>query len=140
LREILRSEGLSKGTDPSRALRELRGYLKKQSVIFYISDFEKLPDQSLIKEYSIKHEFMAFGVFHSRLQSFPAFPFVEMEASESGKPFTVATDTAAFHFKVKSEQKRIHDTARFFKSMGVPFLHVNESQDFLRPLENFLKG
>lgn len=140
LREILRSEGLNRGTDPSRALKELRGYLKKQSVIFYISDFEKLPDQSLIKEYSIKHEFMAFGVFHSRLKNFPAFPFVEMEAAESGRPFTVATDTAAFHFKVKNEKNRIDQASKFFKSMGVPFLQVNENQDFLKPLENFLKG
>lgn len=140
LREILRSDGLAKGTDPSKALRELRGYLKKQSVIFYISDFEKLPEQSLIKEFSIKHEFMAFGVFHSRLQDFPAFPFVEMEAAESGRPFTVATETAAFHFKVKNEQKRMQEAARFFKNMGVPFLSLNENQDFLKPLENFLRS
>ncbi len=140
LREILRSSGLGRGTDPSKALKELRGYLKKQSVVFFISDFEKLPDQSLIKEYSIKHEFFAFGVFHSRLQNFPSFPFVEMEASESGKPFTVATDTAAFHFKMKEEQKKIREAEKFFKSMGIPFLHVNENQDFLKPLETFLKG
>ncbi len=140
LREILRSEGLHRGTDPSKALKELRGYLKKQSVIFFLSDFEKLPDQSLMKEYSIKHEFMAIGVFHSRLQSFPLFPFVEMEASESTRPFTVATDTAAFHFKVKEEQNRIRDVEKYFKSMGIPFMQVNESQDFLKPLENFLRG
>jgi uncharacterized protein (DUF58 family) len=140
LREILRSSGLGRGTDPSRALKELRGYLKKQSVVFFISDFEKLPDQSILKEFSIKHQFFAFGVFHSRLQSFPSFPFVEMESAESLKPFTVATDTAAFHFKVKDEQKRVKDIEKFFKSMNIPFLQVNENQDFLRPLENFLKG
>lgn len=140
LREILRSSGLGRGTDPSRALKELRGYLKKQSVVFFISDFEKLPDQSILKEFSIKHEFFAFGVFHSRMQSFPSFPFVEMESAESNKPFTVATDTAAFHFKIKEEQRRIRDTEKYFKSMGIPFLHVNESQDFLKPLETFLKG
>jgi uncharacterized protein (DUF58 family) len=140
VREILKSDQVRRGTDPTNALKRLRGYLKKQSVIFFLSDFERLPDRHILKEYSIKHEFLAIGIFHSRLQNFPAFPFIEMEAAESLKPFTVATDTANFHLKVKEQQKRVREVEKFFQASRIPFLSLNESQQFLRPLENFIRG
>ena len=77
------------------------------SIILLISDFEKVPDPVILKEFSIKHEIFAFGVFHSRLKSFPAFPFVEMQAVENNKPFTISTDTALFYSKQKEEASRI---------------------------------
>jgi hypothetical protein len=118
----------------------LRGYLKKQSVIFFISDFEKLPDQRILKEYSIKHEFLAIGVFHSRLQNFPFFPFVEMEAAENAKAFTVATDSQSFQKNLQLEENKIFKVESFFQSARIPFLKLNEMEDFLKPLETFIRG
>jgi hypothetical protein len=140
VREILKTGHKERGTDPNFALKQLRGFLKKQSVIFFISDFEKLPEQKILKEYSIKHEFFAIGVFHSRLQRFPSFPFVEMEAAESSKPFTVAIDTLNFQTKQKEEEQKIRKVEKFFQSIRIPFLKLNETQDFLKPLETFIRG
>ena len=140
VREILKTGHKGRGTDPNFALKQLRGFLKKQSVIFFISDFEKLPEQKILKEYSIKHEFLAIGVFHSRLQSFPSFPFVEMEAAETSKPFTVAIDTQNFQAKLKEEDQKIRKVEKFFQSSRIPFLKLNETQDFLKPLETFIRG
>lgn len=139
LREIL-STSHSRGTDPNKALKQLRNFLKKQTVVFYISDFEKTPDRALLKEFSMKHEIFAIGVFHSRLQSFPAFPFVELEAAESGYAFTVDAQSAAFYSKQQDQKRRIQEVDKLFQSLKIPFLKVNEGQDFLRPLENFLGG
>jgi len=140
VREILKTGHVSRGTDPNFALKQLRGLLKKQSVIFFISDFEKLPDQRILKEYSIKHEFLAIGIFHTRLQRFPPFPFIEMEAAENGKAFTVSADNQNFHENLQEEEKRIHKIERFFSSSRIPFLKLNENQEFLKALETFIRG
>ena len=140
VREILKTGHKERGTDPNFALKQLKGYLKKQNVIFFISDFEKLPDQRILKEYSIKHEFLAIGVFHSRLQRFPSFPFVEMEAAENAKAFTVSTDSHSFQENLKKEEDKIRKVEVFFQSARIPFLKLNETQDFLKPLETFIRG
>jgi hypothetical protein len=140
VREILKTGHIGRGTDPNFALKQLRGFLKKQSVVFFISDFEKLPEQKILKEYSIKHEFLAIGVFHSRLQRFPSFPFVEMEAAENAKAFTIATDTFSFQERLQQEEQKILKVEKFFQSARIPFLKLNEIQDFLKPLETFIRG
>jgi uncharacterized protein (DUF58 family) len=140
VREILKTGHKTRGTDPNHALKQLRGYLKKHSVIFFISDFEKLPDQRLLKEYSLKHEFLAIGVFHSRLQRFPPFPFIEMESAENAKAFTISTDSQNFQENVQKEGKKIDKVQTFFEMARIPFLKLNENQEFLRPLEAFIKG
>lgn len=140
VREILKTGHKGRGTDPNFALKQLRGYLKKQNVIFFISDFEKLPDQRILKEYSIKHEFLAIGVFHSRLQRFPSFPFVEMEAAENAKAFTVSTDSQSFQENLEKEEDKIRKIEVFFQSARIPFLKLNETQDFIKPLETFIRG
>jgi hypothetical protein len=140
VREILKTGHIGRGTDPNFALKQLRGFLKKQSVVFFISDFEKLPEQKILKEYSIKHEFLAIGVFHSRLQRFPSFPFVEMEAAENAKAFTIATDTFSFQERLQQEEQKILKVEKFFQSARISFLKLNEIQDFLKPLETFIRG
>lgn len=140
IRDILYYEPKGRGTQPDIALMELEKILKKKSLVFLLSDLEKVPSQAVLKRVSSKHEFSCFAIENPNETVFADWPFIELETAESKRPVTIDAKDAGFTKYIKNffQNKHESSTAAFRKAQA-DLMWLSTDVDFVQDLKTFFK-
>jgi uncharacterized protein (DUF58 family) len=141
IREILAFNPEGRGTDPNHALQSLYPFLKKQSIVFFISDMEKIPDHRLIQRFAKKHEFVAIQIENPKEWELPKGAFLELESSESGRPVTVDSNSSSISSYLKTFYEGRESIAENeFHRRNIDFLKISTQEDYIIRLRNFFRS
>jgi uncharacterized protein (DUF58 family) len=139
IRDVLAFEPRGLKTSPDIALRQIDRVLKKQSIVFLLSDMEVLPDLNLLRQTVSKHEFVAVHVEHPQEWKMPELMgFLELQTAESGRPVTVDASSPQLrqyleHFG-QNRQLAIEDR---FRRAGADLLRISTQEDYVPVLRDY---
>lgn len=140
IREVLGYEPQNKGTDPNVALKHIEKVLKKQSIVFFLSDMEVMPDERLLRRCASKHEFIAIAIEHLQEWQLPSVGFLEVQTAEADRPVTIDTQSDSMRRYLESHgQTRRMGIQQNFKKIGVDLIWINTQDNFISSLQNFFK-
>lgn len=138
IRDVLAFEPKGTGTDPTGALRNLDQVLKKQSIVFLLTDMEVLPSEDVLRRTSLLHDFTCIAVQDQREWQIEDFGFLEVESSEKGRPATVDSHSPSIknyleqHFQTKRDMAN-----QAFKRARSEILWVDVKDDFVPLMQGF---
>lgn len=141
IRDVLCFEPVGRRTAPDVALRHLDHVLKKQSIVFVLSDMEVLPGETVLRRVASKHEIVAVGVDHPQEWELPDVPgFLELQTAELGRPVTIDASSAEMrnYLRKHGETRRaiIQET---FRRTGVDLLWSRTDDDYVPLLQSFFR-
>ncbi|MEO5666534.1 MAG: hypothetical protein ABIR96_00600, partial [Bdellovibrionota bacterium] len=140
IRDVLGFEPSGRLTDPNSALRHIDKVLKKQSIVFFLTDMEVLPDERLLRRCASKHEFIAIAVDHPQEWQLPNVGFLEVQTAEQGRPVTLDTQSDSLRRYMKLHgQTRRNAIEQSFKRIGVDLVWIGTDDNFVTALQNFFK-
>jgi uncharacterized protein (DUF58 family) len=140
IRDILAFKPQGHGTDPGLALRQLDQVLKKQSLVFLLSDLEVLPDEKVLKRTTLLHEFAAFIVEDPREWQVPPWGFIEIESSERGRPATLDSTSGTMRSYLEQHYAtRRHAAEEAFRRAGADLLSLNIQDDYVKVLRGYFE-
>ncbi len=141
IREMLAFRPEGRGTDPNLALQSLYPTLKKQSIIFYISDMEKVPDHRLVQRFAKRHEFVAIHIENPKEWEIPTGAFLELESSESSRPVTIDSNSGDISRYLKTYYDGKAEVGQeAFQKGRIDFLKVRTDDDYILILKNFFRS
>lgn len=140
IRDILAFEPQGRGTDPNLALKQIDQVLKKQSLVFLLSDLEVLPDEKILKRTSMQHEFAAFIVEDPREWNIPDWGFIEVESSEKALPATIDSHSATLRKYISQHyQTRRQASQELFRKAGADLLSLYVNEDYALALRKYFE-
>jgi uncharacterized protein (DUF58 family) len=142
IRDVLCYEPQGRRTAPDVALRHLDRVLKKQSIVFLLSDMEVLPGETVLRRVSSKHEIVAVGVDHPQEWELPEIPgFLELQTAELGRPVTIDASSREMRDYLKSHgatrREIVHE---LYRRSGVDLLWSRTDQDYVPLLQGFFRN
>ena len=139
IRDVLAFEPQGKKTAPDLALRQIDRVLKKQSIVFFLSDMEVLPSENALRQTAMQHEVVGVHVEHPQEWELPApMGFIEIQTAELGRPVTIDASSSSFR-----EYLRAHGAARraevdnLFTRTGADPLRVSTHEDYVPILRGY---
>lgn len=142
IRDVLLYEPKNSGTSPSNALKKLEPLLKKKSIIFLLSDMEKLPDLKIARRIASKHELIGMHIHHPKEWTLPNYwGFLELETAEQSRPVTLDTSsTKVKNYLSSFAEKDLSNTKNHFRKCGCRYLRINVDEDYVPPLRKLFRG
>ncbi len=138
IRDVLMFEPVGVKTDPDVALNQLDHVLKKQAVVFFLSDMEQLPSEKVIRQTRSSHDFIAVGVEHPAEWQIPRVGFLELQTAEMRRPVTLDTTSGQMTQYMKSHAKTRMDMIHaHFQKSAIDLLWTKTDEDFVPLLRNF---
>lgn len=142
-------------TDLNCALSYLLKIVKRNAVVFIISDFyslnpqespaaaDTLPDFDFKRTLSIvgkKHDVIAMALTDPRETQLPVVGIVSLEDAETGSSFFVDTSDALTRTRFQSRAQAWHNKRkRFFHSLGLDFIDLRTEEPYHKALIRFFK-
>jgi uncharacterized protein (DUF58 family) len=141
IRELIKIEANSKGTDIGLALKYLTNVIKKKSIAFVVSDFIDQHDfEDAIKIANRKHDIVALRIGDKTESVIPPVGLIKMKDAETGKIKWVNTSSSDFQKEMKiaqlKQEKKLKD---IFNRSGVDFTRISTSESYIQPLMNLFK-
>src|SRR5699024_9505365 len=94
IRELLEFAPKSNETDLTQALKFLQNMLKKQAIVFIISDFMADDYEHALKIMGNKHDLTGIRVYDQRETEMPNLGMVQMQDAETGELMLVNTGSS----------------------------------------------
>ncbi|MBN1384986.1 MAG: DUF58 domain-containing protein [Elusimicrobia bacterium] len=137
--EVLSSKPTA-GTDIYGALDYLNRAVKKQAVVFLVSDFLDKGYEKLLKITSKKHDLIMINVGDPLEYEIPGFGIFHFIDSESGKDIYI---NSRDYFLIKDLQDAKKNNYEYLekiaKNMGIDKLNFYTDKSYILPLINFFK-
>jgi len=145
IRELLSFEAREgAGTDIGAALEQLRGVLKKRSVILLVSDFlipgcgpGELPEgvSTALSVAARKHDLIVATVTDPRENELPAVGLVELRDAETGRMMVLDTQSRRLRQRYAvAARRRSEELARTLRRMGIDRLDISTGKPFVHDL------
>lgn len=141
IREMLRLEPTSDGTDLSVALRFLANAIKKKCTAFVLSDLLDTDTQGrpryedALKVAVNRHDISVVRVFDPRENSLPAVGLVNIKDSESGKTAWVNTDSKAVRRAYARWMSGFTESSRqLLRRYNVDSVDISTTDDYVKGL------
>jgi uncharacterized protein (DUF58 family) len=151
LREILFRPSVGKGTNLNEGLRIANQVMKRQAVVFLLSDFI-IPEHGSEEESNRKifldqmastrrkHDLICAKVHDPVEKKFPAVGLVEMEDSESREKFTIDTSDQSIQSQFENSFVRQgEEFSRDLKKRGIDIFSFATDSDYSKELYSFFK-
>jgi hypothetical protein len=146
IREILFHEPKGQKTDIVESLHYVLRMIRKQSVIFLLSDFldfesthpqmaKQEPLFQALRLLAQKHDLICGILSDPREWELPSVGYVEFEDSETGESIEVNTSSPKVQRQYRELNRQyalMRDTA--FRQSGVDFLHLRTDQPYIESL------
>jgi hypothetical protein len=140
IRDVLYYEPKGRGTNPDIALIDLEKILKKKSLVFLLSDLEKVPSPAVLKRVASRHEFSCFAVENPNETHFADWPFIEIETAESRRPVTIDAKDRGFVKYMDGFYMSKHEVCTSaFRKAQADLLWLSTEADFIQDLKSFFK-
>ena len=139
IRELLAPEVSHHGTNLEDAIRHLTNFLKKESIVFVISDFQQDPAsyQHALNLANRKHDVIGIHVFDPMEQELPAVGLMKARDPETGQIVVIDTNQASFREShAHAFTQRLTDTREAFRKSGATFTSISTSSEYLKALMN----
>jgi uncharacterized protein (DUF58 family) len=135
IREILYHRSRHRGTSLKSALEFLQKAIRRQAVIFVISDFLDEGFEKPLKILGRKHDVIAIHLVDPRERSLPSCSLLEMEDLETGKCVLVDTRSRKFreHY-AQTASKREEQINRLFRSCSVDKVEIATGGSYAEPI------
>lgn len=140
IRELLEFKPASNQTDLSQAFRYLQNMLRKQAIIFVLSDFMADEYDRSLKILGRKHDVTGIRVFDKREKEMPNLGMVQMQDAESGELMLVNTGSSRVRKNYAAYYLKREDYFRktFSKSQaGTLSMQIGES--YVKKLLGYFK-
>jgi uncharacterized protein (DUF58 family) len=139
IRDVLAFEPKGKKTNPDLALRQIDRVLKKQSIVFFLSDMEVLPSDQVLRRTTLVHEVVGVHVEHPQEWELPAGAgFIELQTAELGRPVTIDASSTNFRQYMRSHGiSRSAQCEETFNRNGVDLLRIATNEDYVPVLRNY---
>ncbi|NAS88616.1 DUF58 domain-containing protein [ANME-1 cluster archaeon AG-394-G21] len=140
LRDLIYFVPKNKTTNIPVALTYLNNIIKRQSIIFIISDFLSTDFECPLKQLKNKHDVILVDISDVREEDIPDIGYVFLEDSETGEQMLVDTSDLEFQKRYTAlANKRSDDRLSRMKRLNVDMIRMNTSEPFYIPLQQFFK-
>lgn len=141
IRDVLCHEPVGRRTTPDVALRHLDRVLKKQSIVFFLSDMEVLPGETVLRRVASKHEIIAVGVDHPAEWELPDVPgFLELQTAELQRPVTIDANSHELReYLRKHGQTRREIIQEVYRRGAIDLLWSRTDEDYVPLLRSFFR-
>ena len=141
IRDVLKFEPQGVKTNPDIALNQLDLFLKKQAVVFLLSDMEILPSEKIMRQTRSAHDFIAVSVEHPGEWKIPQVGFIELQTAELKRPVTLDTTSGTVSQYMKAHAKTRADMIHeHFQRSAIDLLWTRTDEDFVPLLRNFFSA
>lgn len=141
IREVLYFEPEGSGTDIGGALEYLSKVIRRQSVVFLISDFLSAEFVKPLQIANNKHDLVAVRITDPREIAFEGLGLVELEDAETGEIIVIDSSSKAFQreFAAKVEED-VGELAQTFRRINLDLINIRTDQPYIVPLINFFEA
>lgn len=139
IRDVLLFEAKGERTSPDLALKQLDRVLKKQAIVFLLSDMEVMPSDKVLRQCQQMHELIVVSVEDPRewaldIEGF----FVEVQTAEEGRPVTLDTSSSTMkNYMLSHAATRREAISAALKKNGVEHLSLLTQEDYVPVLQGF---
>ncbi|MEO6169018.1 MAG: DUF58 domain-containing protein [Chitinophagales bacterium] len=135
IRELLDIQPVSKGTDLAAAFQFLNNVIKKQSVLFVLSDFMSQNFEPMLRITARKHDIVGIHVYDKRETALPDMGLINVQDTETGKVMCVDTSSAALRkFYSEKYKEQVEKVEAAFQRSGVDSVSINTRDNYIRSL------
>lgn len=140
IREILYFTPQSKKTDINAGLEHLLHVLKRNSIIFLLSDFEDSNYFKSLKILNKKHDAIAIHTIDEREKNIPDLGLVTLQDAETGEEITINTsDEESRQLYIKYIEEKRQKFIERANKINLDHVEIDVSGDYIKPLINFFK-
>ncbi|OGW79658.1 MAG: hypothetical protein A3G33_07120 [Omnitrophica bacterium RIFCSPLOWO2_12_FULL_44_17] len=140
VREVLYHQPTGKQTNLKIALEYLNQTVKRNAVVFVISDFIDHGYEQALKIANRKHDLIAIQIIDPREQKLPPCGWIEMEDGETSERALVNTQDKRFRDDYEKVcLKREAKTDYLFKLMGIDSVKIIAGTSYVHPLVKFFR-
>lgn len=135
IRELLDVNPASKGTNLSAAFQFLNNVIRKQSVVFVLSDFMAPDYEPMLRITARKHDVVGIHVYDKREMEIPNMGLVQVQDAETGKRIYVDTASAVLRKSYSgSYQQHLVRVKSAFQRSGVDSVSINTRDNYIHVL------
>src|SRR5699024_2908782 len=140
IRELVEFKPKSQQTDLSKAAKFLQNMLKKQAIVFILSDFITEDYSQALKVLGNKHDVTGIRIYDERETAMPKLGMVQMQDAETGELMLVNTGSAAVRKNYKKYYlERVDYFTKTFQRSKAGVLSVETNQDYVKKLLGYFK-
>ncbi|TFB13096.1 DUF58 domain-containing protein [Candidatus Marinimicrobia bacterium MT.SAG.4] len=140
LREIVYHEPENKGTDMNSALEYLLRVIRRNSVVFILSDFMDDGFQKSLRVVSSKHDVIAIKVTDKLEIQLPDAGMISLVDAETGENVVVDTSDEkirnSYSALRQAQQERLE---KMFKKINLDYININTGESYVEPLYKFFR-
>ena len=140
IREILYFNPESAQTDINNGLEHLLRGLKRNSIVFLLSDFEDEGFYNSLKILNKKHDVVAIHTTDKREKHIPDIGMATLKDAETGEEITIDTSKKEFRKRYKHYiQEKRQQFIKEANKMSLDHVEIDASESYIKPLINFFK-
>ena len=141
IKSILETEATAAGTDVEMALAHLLKVQKRHSIVFVLSDYlDSAPDRNF-KIAAKRFDLCAVNTYNHKEVALPKIGLVPLADSETGAVQWVRSGGHKFREALAQRHEQYNQFLKnFSRSAGAGYISLDDRQDFVPPLLQFLKN
>ena len=141
IKSILETDATTQGTDVEGALAHLLKVQKRHSIVFVLSDYLDSPPDRNFKIAAKRFDLCAINTFNAKEVVLPKIGLVPLADSETGAVQWVRSGGRKFREALAQRHKNYSQFLKnFTRSAGAGYISLDDRQDFVPPLLQFLKN
>lgn len=140
LREIVYHEPENKGTNMSSALEYLLRVIRRNSVVFILSDFMDDGFQKSLRVVSSKHDVIAIKVTDKLEIQLPDAGLISLVDAETGENVVVDTSDEKIRNSYSAlRQAQQEGLEKMFKKINLDYINIKTGESYVEPLYKFFR-
>ncbi len=140
LEELFRFKSQSGKTDINPALSFIRYTIRRQSIIFLITDLVASDYEKGMKQLNARHDFILVHISDPLDKALPLSALVDLEEPETGLRITVDAASRREVARYRQEQSRLHEELRQrLRRMRIDTLFLDTDRSFIGDLNSFFR-
>ena len=140
LREIVYHEPQNSGTDLKSALDYLLRVIKRNSVVFILSDFMDEGYEKPLRVASRKHDVIAIKVTDPLEEELPDAGLISLFDAESGENVVIDSSDRKVRTSYAAERRFQRDyLEKMFRKINLDYVTINTAESYVEPLYKFFR-
>ncbi|TFB11935.1 DUF58 domain-containing protein [Candidatus Marinimicrobia bacterium MT.SAG.3] len=140
LREIVYHEPENKGTNMNTALEYLLRVIRRNSVVFILSDFMDDGFQKSLRVVSSKHDVIAIKVTDKLEMQLPDAGLISLVDAETGENVVVDTSDEKIRNSYSAlRQAQQEGLEKMFKKINLDYINIKTGESYVEPLYKFFR-
>jgi uncharacterized protein (DUF58 family) len=138
LRDVLDARLDATAAPLGEAARFLSRTLRRRSLVFWLSDFEEVPETRALRVLAKRHDVTALALGDPRDEALPAVGWVEFEDLERGRRVLVDTSSRRVRERYAAEARARREAVRAaLEASRVPLLELSTGASYLPELMRY---